>query len=1062
MKHIHRNAAEAGPYSIGGPVQGIERVGGYTVVGSKGGGKGGGGGGRTPVEAPDSLHSVAYARVLDIISEGPIYGPVGGVSGLARATILDGTPIANDDGSLNFQGVRLDFRAGTQDQDHIAGFPAAENTIGIGVELLARQPWTQAITNRNLSAIRVTLEVRGLSQVNTSNGDVSGYRVDYVIEIQTDGGGWQQAVTSAFDGKTSSTYARTHRIDLPPANNGWLVRVRRLTADSTSNTVSDKTFIQALTEVVDVKMRMPMTAVVGIQVDARQFSRVPSRAYRMRGRIISVPENYDAETRTYTGTWTGSFKQAYTNNPAWIFYDMVSSRRYGAGLFVPPARLAAMKWALYTIGQYCDELVPNGMGGQEPRFTCNAYIQDASDAYRLLSDLASVFRGMVYEGAGTIMVSADMPRDPVYNFTNANAREFKYTGAALGTRFSVAQVSWNDLSDLGRAKLEVVESSALLQRYGVRLKKVTAFGCTSRGQAVRAARWEMLTSERETEGVTFTTGMEQALVAPGDVVRVANIARSGRRAGGRIRAAGAQAIEIDGHVTVRPGNRIHVNLPSGKSETRVVKGVAQDYVTADQLAWRADSHKITADMTARELSVRAVYVNEPFSEVPAPETTWVVESTELAAQLFQVIGVRRVSDTEAEIQAVQHVPGKYSVVDYETKLELPPITVIPPGVQPAPASVTLSSYSVINQGIASTNVVIAWTPARDAVKYEVQWKRNNSDWISAGVTGSAALEVQGTYSGGYLARVRAINAAEIPSAWTTSVYTQLDGDLRPPPAVTSFTAVSVVFGIGLRWTFPVGPSIIERTEIWYSETNNLAAATKLGDYAYPQNSHSLTGLSAGKQFFFWARLVDKNGVAGSYFPEINGIRGSASADASEILNYLKGQITETQLAQALLERIDSAGDAEVKIEAIKTSLAAMYTIKTQLTVDGKPYLAGIGVGTENNGGIITSQILLAAARVAILDEASGKTTTPFVVQGGQTFISQALIGAGWITNAMIGDTLQSDNFVPGISGWRIRKSTNTLEVNGSGVGYRVELGPTGLYVYNTNTGVLAVEAGVLR
>ncbi|WP_260986099.1 host specificity protein J [Bordetella genomosp. 13] len=1046
---MEREEAPAGAFCISGPYSEISRRGGITIVGAKGG-KGGGSDVRAPIEAPDSLHSTSYAKVLDLVSEGPVVGPVHGIGGLLRDIYLDGTPIQNDDGTLNFEGVRADFRAGTQDQDYIAGFPAAESAIGIGIELRSDQSFLRQFTNPNLSAVRVTLEVRGLSQTNTTNADINGYRVEYIIEVQTGGGAWQDVLRSAFDGKTTQTYARSHRIDLPPSTSGWNVRVTRLTANANSSTIADRTFIQAVSEIIDAKLRMPMSALVGVQIDAKQFQSVPQRAFHFRGRIISVPSNYDPATRVYTGTWDGTFKQAWSNCPPWIFYDLVSNDRYGLGAFVPASKLSMLKWALYPVAQYCDELVPDGFGGQEPRFTCNVYIQERADAYRVLADLASVFRGMVYEQGGVVMAAADIPGDPAYTYSAANVIDgrFNYTGSPRRTRYTVSQVSWNDMEDMGRAKMEAVESDRDTQvRYGLNVTQTTAFACSSRGQAVRAAKWALLTSQRETQAVTFSVGLDHAVVAPGRVIRVVDPRRAGRRIGGRIRSATRTVITTDLDVIVRPGDRLVVNLPSGVSESRIVSDLVGEGVSADGTTWRADSTEITADMVGLPGSTLTITVTQPFSELPEPESIWTVESEALTSQLFRVLSISRRTPLEAEIMAVQHEPGKYSGVDYGTKIDTRPITVVPPGVQAPPAQVTLSSYSVVVQGIAQHNGVIEWPAAKGAVAYQVQWRRDSSDWIEGGRTGSARLELDNIRTGAYVARARAINAANVPSVWTVSAETRLEGTIAPPTALAFLSTTSLIFGIQLAWGFPAGPSIIERAQIWYSQTNDRADATLLGEFPYPQSTHALMGLAAGARLYFWGRLIDKQGEIGPWYPSGVGVAGTASSDANPILDFLQGKITESQLGQALLEKIDGGGEAMVAVQQVVTALAALYTIKTQLTVDGVPYMAGIGVGVENDAGIITSQILLAAGRVAVLDETSGLLTAPFVIQGGQTFINQALIGTGWITNAMIGNFIQSNDFVPDQSGWQINKN-GAIQINGTGGGGRMRLSNAGVRLYD--------------
>ncbi|VFR82801.1 Phage tail fiber protein [plant metagenome] len=440
---------------------------------------------------------------------------------------------------------------------------------------------------------------------------------------------------------------------------------------------------------------------------------------------------------------------------------------------------------------------------------------------------------------------------------------------------------------------------------------------------------------------------------------------------------------------------------------------------------------------------------------------WTVESEALSSQLFRVLSINRQDGLVAEISAVQHERGKYANVDYGTKIDTRPITVVPPSVQPAPAQVLLSSYSVLGQGIAQHNAVIEWTAAPSAVAYQVQWRRDNSDWIEGGRTGSARLELENIRAGTYLARVRAINAAGIPSLWATSMETQLSGNVVPPSALTHLTPTSLVFGIRLDWGFPVGPSIVERTELWYGQANDLQQAIKLGDFAYPQATHTLMGLAAGAQLFFWGRLVDKNGEIGPWYPiSGGGAMGQASSDAGEILEYLQGQITETQLARALIEKIDSGGESAVVVEQLVNQLAAMYTIKTQITSGGRTYLAGIGVGVENNEGIIESQVLVAADRFAVIHPNGTTTTVPFVIQGGQVFMNQAFIADGTITNAKIGQVIQSDNYVAGVQGWRIDKAGG-FEMNGLGSGYRVVIRNNGFYLYQTGSSTPIIELGEL-
>ena len=1132
LQHYRANRAPSGALVVSGAGRGR----GLPVVGF-GGGKGGGGG-RSPKESPDSLHSTAFARIIDLISEGEVYGPTHGLGGALRDVLLDGTPIANEDGTLNFQNVAIDFRTGTQTQDPLPGFPASETTTGVNVELTATTPWVRSFTDTQLSAVRLTLAVNGLSQANTSNGDISGYRVEYRIEVSTDGGAYQLALASAFDGKTTQRYARSHRIDLPAARSGWSVRVVRVTANAASSTIVDRTFVDAFTEVVDAKLRYPMSAVVGIKVDASQFQNIPTRSYDWKGRIIRVPSNYDADSRAYTGTWDGTFKLSWTDNPAWIFFDLVSNDRYGLGERIPAGWLD--KWGLYQIGRYCDELVPDGFGSQEPRFTCNAYLQTAADAFRVLQDLASAFRGMAYWASGSVFAVADMPGDPVYTFTSANVIDgrFNYVGSPLNTRYTVALVSWNDLSDMGRQKVEYVEDRQALARYGLKQVEVSAFGCTSRGQANRVGKWLLLTSRMETRSVSFSVGLDACRVRPGSIIRVADQHLAGRRIGGRIREATSTVVTVDAELGVRPGDRLTVNLPSGVSETRIISTAVGQGLTADMTTFTVDTTELTADMVGLPGTVLILTVTAPFSEVPEAECVWTLESESLSAQRFRVLRVKRSDGLVAEISAIQHEPGKFDNVDFGTRLDPTPITVIPPGVQPPPSDVTITSYSVIDQNYASHTAVFSWKPAASAVAYEVQWRRDNSEWVNLPRTGSTSIEVPNIYAGAFRCRARALNALDIASIWASSTQTQLDGILAPPPMVTSLTATALVFAIRLKWGLPTTPSIIERTEIWYSEAQEFSTAQKLGDYAFPQDTATLMGLSAGARLYFWAILRDRNGVAGERYPVGNGVLGQSSSDASEILKYLKGQITQTQLAQDVLTPIEKIPVLETRIseesttrqeqnnamaETISTvsakvdttnaavqtqitalanadeaigrrvdtvqavaedaqgaageafsaveqtsqaiaktngDLAAMWSIKTQTTSGGRTYIAGIGVGVENSGGVVESQVLVAADRFAVMHPNGANVTLPFVIQGNQVFMDDLLVRNASIGSAKFRDYLDSD--ATGYGGrplLRLNFRSGVAEFNGqSSDGSRTEINNKGMRYYYPN-GVLGARFG---
>ncbi len=519
--------------------------------------------------------STSTAKILLAVSNGEI------ASGLDDTRIfLDGTPIGNSDGSRNFEGVTWEFRPGSQHQEYIKGMPSVDNEINIGMELKSDQPWIRSISNTQLSAVRVRFSVPQLLQ-QRDNGDTTGYRIEYAVDLNTDGAGFNQVVKAAFDGKTTSTYERSHRIDLPSATTGWQIRVRRLTPNKNSGRYADKVNIQAIAEVIDVKLRYPNTALLFVTFNAEQFNnRIPKISVLSKGLLIKVPSNYDPANRMYSGMWDGTFKLAHSSNPAWVFYDLLLSKLYGLGDRLDASHVD--KWELYRIAQYCDQLVPDGRGGEgkEPRFMCDVYIQAQNEAYTVLRDLAAIFRGMTYWSDNKIVAVADMPRDVSRIFANASVvnGKFNYGGSSQRNRYTQALVSYSDPGNHYNDVIEVISDNKLVRRYGINQIEITAIGCTRQSETNRRGRWALLTNASD-RTASFATGLEGKIPLPGDIIGIIDRDRAGRVIGGRIGAVSGRNITLDRIADAKAGDRLSVNLSSGKSEARTVQAVNGKVVT---------------------------------------------------------------------------------------------------------------------------------------------------------------------------------------------------------------------------------------------------------------------------------------------------------------------------------------------------------------------------------------------------------------------------------------------------------------------------------------------------
>lgn len=856
------------------------------------GAKGGSEKPKTPTEAPDSLRSVAIAKMLIAVGEGEFDGVP-----TAKDIFLDNTPLQDPQGNMNFPNVKWEWRSGAVDQTYIQGIPSIENETTISTELRSGTPWVRAISNTQLSAVRVRFAWPSLQSVD-AGGNINGYRIEYKVELATDGGAYQQVLSEAVDGKTTSLYERTRRIDLPTATTGWLMRITRLTVNQNNNKISDTMQISGFTEVIDAKVRYPNTALLYIEFSAEQFRSIPAVTVGCKARKWQVPSNYDPVSRTYSGIWDGTLKEAYTNNPVWATYGITTVDRFGLGRRIKPWMVD--KWELYRISQYCDQLVPDGKGGQEPRFICNLNLQSKADAWSLLRDISTIYRGMTYWAQGQVFTLADMPRATDFDFayTRANVIDgkFTYSSASERTRYTRALISYDNPLNNYDTDVTSVTDHKLQRRYGDNPLEISAIGCTRESEAQRRGKWALLTNSKD-RAVTFKVGLDGRIPLPGYVIPIADELLAGRPVGGRISAVNGKVITLDRDTQAKPGDRLILNLPDGKCEGRTVQLV----------------------------SGRQVTVTVAYSVPPEPELVWALDADDLAIPLYRVVSVARPEPGVFEISAVQYDPSKFAHIDTGARLEERPISVVPITVVPAPASVTLTSSYAVNQGIAISTMNISWPAVTGAVAYDVEWRKDNGNWIKVQRTGSTSVDVTGIYSGAYLARVRAVSAFDISSVWKNSVLTDLQGKVGLPPAVSFLTTTSELFGISIKWGFPAGAEDTQRTELWYGPANNLAAATKLADLAYPQADYRMQSLLAGSTLFFWARLVDRTGNIGPFYPVVNGVMGQASSDAGPILEQIKGQIDETALGQHLNDRIDlidgnGPGSVNGRIDAAKDEL----------------------------------------------------------------------------------------------------------------------------------------------
>lgn len=953
----------------------------------------GGGKAHTPVEAKDNLKSTQMMSVIDAIGEGPVEGPVNGL----QSILVNKTPLTDTDGNPVIHGVTAVWRAGEQEQTPPEGFESSGAETALGVEVTKAKPVTRTITSANIDRLRVTFGVQSLVET-TSQGDRNPSSVRLLIQVQRNGN-WVTEKDITINGKTTSQYLASVIIgNLPPRP--FNIRMVRETADSTTDQLQNRTLWSSYTEIIDVKQCYPNTAIVGLQVDAEQFGGQQMTVnYHIRGRIIQVPSNYDPEKRTCSGIWDGSLKPAYSNNPAWCLWDMLTHPRYGMGKRLGAADVD--KWALYAIGQYCDQPVPDGFGGTEPRITFNAYLSQQRKAWDVLSDFCSAMRCMPVWNGQTLTFVQDRPSDVVWPYTNSdvvvddNGVGFRYSFSALKDRHTAVEVNWTDPQNGWQTSTELVEDPEAILRYGRNLLKMDAFGCTSRGQAHRAGLWVIKTELLETQTVDFTLGSQGLRHTPGDIIEICDNDYAGTMTGGRILSidSATRTLMLDREVTLPETGTATVNLINGSGKPVSVDITAQPAPDRIQVSTLPDGVEIYG--------------------------VWGLKIPGLRRRLFRCVSIRENTDGTFAITAVQHVPEKEAIVDNGATFE--PLSgslnsVTPPAVQHLTVAVSASDGQYLALAKWDTPRVVK------GVRFSLRLTSGSGDdsrLVTTVITADTEHRFSGLPLGEYTLTVRAINSYGQQGEPAGTTFR-----INAPAAPVTIELIPGYFQITAVPKLAIYDPTVQ-FEFWFSEAKiaDTAQVETSARYLGTGSQWSVSGphIKPGKDFWFYVRSV--NLVGKSVFVEATG---RASNDAEGYLELFREKIGKLHLAQGLWELIDNSqlADemAEMKTTITETrneitqtvnktledqsatiqqiqrvqkdtndDLAALYMLKVQKTKDGIPYVAGIGAGVEDIDGQTLSNILLQADRIAMINPEDGNTTPLFVAQGNQLFMNDVFM-----------------------------------------------------------------------
>ncbi|MBK5979043.1 phage tail protein [Acinetobacter baumannii] len=876
-----------------------------------------------PREDPDNLQSSAYVNIIDLIGEGQIGGLVDNVDGDSltekeKSIFFDGTRLRHTNGELNFANVSWAERVGLQRQDYIEGFgEGVETPFYKNVQLKSGIPSAFTVSNPNADRVRIILAVNSLLSTDRSSGDTYGTSVEFQIKLSVNNGPYEILANKKITGKTTSRYQRSFSFDLPKKKadgtpiTAWSFQITRTTPDSNSSYLQNTTFFESYSEVELTKFSYPNVALVATRFSSETFSSIPKREYLVDGLLIKVPSNRNKDG-SYTGPWDGTFKLESSSNPAWILYDLLLSKRYGLGEYITPEMIDESR--LYVIGQYCDQLVDDGFGNKEPRYTINCVINTRVEAYDLIVDICSAFNGMAYWAGHMVGFTIDAPGTPQMLFNNTNiVGDFSYQGTSNKDRHSVAVVTWNDPNDDYKQVPEVVEDPELIERHGIRKTEVMAFGCTSRGQAARYGRWLLFSEHQQSETITFNVGIDAALLFPGDLIYVQDRDRAGKRFGGRLLDCTTKQAVLDDLVDFGEFTDLTlvIRLEDGSLAEREI----------------ASHTKKTVTVSGHTKEVTVVEWAEALTVMPVKYALWIIKAAELQPVIARVVNVAQGEEKGTyNITAVPHNPNKYQSIENDLMLDVPPTSILNSRNQEPPASVEIKSEIITTQNVAKTRLVISWKEAKNAARYEVEWKRNDGNWVKLPQTTSLSIEVEDVYAGAYTARVVAYNLFGARSYPKYSTSTDVKGKVGKPTNVLSLTTTPLLFGMKLDWVYPAGNSDLSHVVIEVSDRADGSNPRLLGNVSYPTNTLTIQGLQGGLDQWYRTKTVDKSGNESDWSTFVKGTTGN---DPDLVLDLISGQIEESDLAQELQGKIEnSANVAEAAQTAATDAQTAAVNAQT--------------------------------------------------------------------------------------------------------------------------------------